>query len=225
MLPEKRPCMRWLSILCAGLIASAMTACSGGNAPGSQTVPRVAAPVRTHKVKATIRIAIPKRKHHRRRSIRGHYVSSATQSIAIAITPSGGSPASYNEDLTVASNPNCTESLISPLICTINLQLAPGSYTATFATYDGLLSSGRPTGSELSANQSVSFSIAVGQSNELNAVLDGIPASVALVPDASSTLSGNNASGYTISKCVTAAQKVSVVGVDMGINLCQHGAV
>jgi streptogramin lyase len=212
----------------AVLLAGAVAACSGTAPQSLPNAPAAAANApghvsKKHKIKAKIRITIPKRKHHRRVKVRGHYISPATQSIAIAITPSSGPAIDENADLTAASNPgDCTQSLVSPLICTVTLTLDPGSYTASFTTYDGLLQSpgdadSPPTGHPLSANQSVPLSIAAGQANQINVALDGIPAGVVLVPSANSTLFGSAAAGFGANKCGSIhgnAEQVSVYGVD-----------
>ena len=210
-----------LRTVCAVALASAVAACGSGGISNLPAVhaSSVAAPS-SAKILATIRIAIPKRNRHGR--IHGHYVSSATQSIAIAVTPKSGPVLNFNADLTPATNSNCVAGLISPLICTIALSLPPGSYTATFATYDGLLQGGNapnnpPSGNELSAHQSVPLTIATGKPNAISVVLDGIPTGVALVPDASAGMSGNMSGGFSLSKCFSSA-KVSVLGVDAGNN-------
>ena len=193
----------------ASLSFALLAGCSGASLPpatGPSSGPSVA------KVRATIRIVIPKRT---RRSRGARYISPATQSIAIAVTPSGGGAVQrFNADLTPATNPDCTTSAI----CTLHLNLFPGSYTATFATYDGPLSGGNapgnpPTGHALSANQSVPLSVATGKKNEISATLSGIPFSVAFVPWSDSTMSGSPAEGFSISKCLTSG-RVSVFGVD-----------
>jgi len=197
----------------AAVVSLCLVACSSGGAmPGSPPVgltQALQAAAQKHKLKAKIRIVIPKHKHHR--GHRARYISPATQSIAIAVTPHGGSPVNYNADLTPSTNPNCKASLISPLVCTVTLDLAAGSYTATFATYDGLLAGGNapshaPTGNKLSANQNVPLTVANGTANQVSVTLEAIPTSVALVPDASSALSGNTASGFALSKCSTTSQ-------------------
>ncbi|HTA39814.1 MAG TPA: hypothetical protein VK760_12095, partial [Candidatus Acidoferrales bacterium] len=119
------------------MLSLALTACAGGTSTSTPPVAGTTGPA--HKVKATIRITIPKSKRHRVLK-RGRYISPATQSITIAVTPSSGPVVNYNADLTPATNQNCTVGIVSPLICTVTLSLSPGSYTATFATYDGLLS-------------------------------------------------------------------------------------
>jgi streptogramin lyase len=166
---------------------------------------------RDQNARAIVRIAIPKR----RRAMHGHYVSPATQSIAIALTTQGGSPVGYNADLTAATNPNCVGHAPEPLVCTITIQAPPGTYTASFATYSGPLGTNNaPTGLELSEHQSVPLPITLGQPNVLNVTLDGIPTSIALVPDASSSITGTTAAGFTLTKCATTAQNVTIAGVD-----------
>jgi virginiamycin B lyase len=103
----------------------------------------------------------------------------------------------------------------TPVLCTIELPLQAGRYVVSLATYDGLLDRrGEPTGNELSANQNVPLVVAVGQPNSIYATLDGVPASVAVVPEASSTLGGTATLGFTMPRCSASAQKVSVLGVD-----------
>jgi streptogramin lyase len=170
------------------------------------------------KQKATLRITIPRRKHGRRGSHRGHYVSPSTQSIAIVFTlPASHQHLIYNEDLTPATNPNCTASLVSLTICTVTLTVPAGEYGATFATYDGSLDgNGNPTGNELSANQNVPVRIAAGAPNAINVTLDGIPTSAVVL--AVGGLNPGTSSGFTASKCLTSA-KVEVLGVDADSNI------
>ena len=155
-------------------------------------------------------ITIPKRRNGERH----HYVSPATQSIAIAITSDGSSfSQTYNQDLTPARNPKCTASLISPTICIVTLSLAPGRYHGDFTTYDGLLDgSGKPTGNALSANQRAPFTVLTGANNGINVTLGGVPTAAIFIPS-DTTLSANGSGGYTYSKCVESA-KVQVLGRD-----------
>jgi hypothetical protein len=201
-------------VLCVGVLVLGLTACAGGTS--TSTPPLANAPASAHKVKATIRITIPK--HGRRRVlIRGHYISPATQSITIAVTPVSGPVVNYNADLTPATNSQCQVGIVSPLICTVTLSLAPGTYTATFATYDGLLTGGNspdnpPSGSVLSANQNVQLNVVVGQANQISVSLGGVPTSVLLVP-LGSLLHGDAVSGYNLQACFTGGQ-VQVLGQD-----------
>jgi virginiamycin B lyase len=219
--------VRWL----AAALVAALTACSSANTASLPNAPgqTVKAPGHgsKHRMKATIRITIPKRKHHRRVKIHGHYISPATQSIEIETTLTGDAPVQANANLTPANNPGCTASLVSTLICTVTLSLEPGAYTGTFTTFDGPLSGGGgasdpATGNQLSAAQSVPFTIAAGQSNQINISLDGIPTAAAIVPAANSSLNGNMANGFTATKCGTDSpnsEKVNVFGIDADQNL------
>ena len=206
--------MQWSklsALLClAGL---ALASCDGGAGGSFGMAPAGpgAAQSATHKStgKATIVIAIPRAKRHEGRA---HYVSAATHSIAITFTQSLGSTKTYNRNLTPATNPSCTP---SPVVCTLQFFMGAGKYTAAFATYDGLLDArGKPTGNELSANQQVTFTLVQGRSTPVRVTLGGIPASVALVPNASSTLIGNATQGYTLERCNAKAQSVNVFAVD-----------
>lgn len=190
--------------LCAGLLVLVLSACAGCTTPSAPPLANTTAPA--HKAKATIRITIPKQKH-RRILVRGHYISPATQSITIAVTPSSGPVVNYNADLTPATNDQCTVSIVSSLICTITLSLSPGTYTATFATYDGLLQGGNgqsnlPSGNVLSSSQNVSLNVVAGHANQINVSLGGVPTSLLLAPLASS-LHGDAGSGYFLPSCFT----------------------
>jgi virginiamycin B lyase len=191
-------------------------ALSGCAQQGGSLLPQRAASVELSrnaqsKARAIFRIAIPKR-HHARGA---RYVSSATQSIAITVTPAGGGTATkFDANLTPATNPNCTP---SPVVCTLAITLAPGNYTADIATYDGPLAGGNPTGNRLSANQSLPLAVKIGAPNSVNATLDGIPASVAFIAQTNAQFSGDAANGFTLSKCAT-PQRVTVLGVDADDN-------
>jgi len=178
-------------------------------------------PASHKRVKGKIRIVVPKHRHRVR--IHGHYISAATQSIAIAVTPQGGGTTqNFNADLTTASNPNCTETLVSPLTCTITISLPAGSYTGTFTTYDGLLSGGNaptnpPTGNELSADQNVPFTFNLGTANSVNVTLYGLPTAVTILP-IDAELTGNAATGFTAYTTFTST-KVEVLGLDADKNV------
>ena len=224
---------RLLRAFCASLFTVSLAACAaggtGGPLPAAQPAAAHAAPAK-RKLAVKVRVAIPKGGHHRRVRIHGHYVSPATQSITIAVTPSSGPVQHFNADLTPATNPGCKASLYSPTICTVTLNLAAGNYTATFATYDGLLVGGNhptssPSGNELSGNQAVPLHVVTGGANQVNVTLDGIPTGVAFVPAATSSLDGNMTAGFTGTKCggttpasATISEKVSVLGIDADDN-------
>jgi len=210
--------------------ALALAGCSNGVgagfSPSNPAAPVAQSTADAHstvekRVKAAIRITIPR---HTTRHVRGtRYLSPATRSIEISVTPKGSSKVlHFNADLTPASNPNCVAGG-SSAICTVTLLLAPGKYDALLATFDGLLAGGNepgnpPTGNKLSENQSVPLAIIKGKANVIGLTLAGIPSSVALLPAAASTLDGSMATGFTGSRCGDAAapltEPVSVLGVD-----------
>jgi virginiamycin B lyase len=200
----------WLGWALVAVVAIApLAACSGGSAgsalPAAQPVG--SAPSHAAKLKATVSITIPKGKHHRIPR-HGHYVSSATESVAIVIT--GGVTTTLKANLTPGSS-NCNANS-GTTFCRFTFLLTPRTYTATFATYDGMLDgSGNPQGNELSANQSASFKVTAGAANTIDVTLDGIPTSVAFTPAESSTLSGS-ITGYTLSKC--GSDQVTITGLD-----------
>ncbi|MBV8149953.1 MAG: hypothetical protein JOY59_00220 [Candidatus Eremiobacteraeota bacterium] len=98
-----------------------------------------------------------------------------------------------------------------------NLRSCPtkkACYTAEVATYDAFHNGHIPPGAhELSANQRVRFAIAAG-TTLVPLVLDGIPKSIAFVPSASSTLSGDLHSGFVEPKCSATTQEVSLTAAD-----------
>lgn len=146
------------------------------------------------------------------------YVSPATQSIAISFTPTGGGTTqTFNQNLTPGS-PGCKASLVSPLICSVSLSIAPGSYIASFTTYDGVLNgSGVPQGNVLSQNQNFATTVVAGQTNTIDATLQGVPASV-LVSPIGGTATQNSALSLTFDKCFS-TQQVSVLALDADGNV------
>ncbi len=183
---------------------------TGQNAP--VTVPAMA--VRGGRTGVVLHLVVPRR-HHRRDA---HYISPATKSLAITIVSASGVTSKHDVDLTPASNPNCTKTG-----CTIAFAAAAGRYTYAFAAFDGLLGpTGNPTGHELSAALKIPVTIRAGRQNVIGVTLDGIPASVALVPSPSSDLTGSG-QAYALSKCYShtanqQSQSVSVLGIDADKN-------
>ncbi|MHB8154031.1 MAG: NHL repeat-containing protein [Bacillati bacterium] len=131
----------------------------------------------------------------RTKGVRPQYLSTATQSIVIAI--SGPTTVNETAGLTVNSS-GCTSTLAST-ICTLTVPgLQAGSYTATLTTYDGYTSgSNTATGNVLSAAQAIAFTITAGQSNTINISLSGVPASTVVIPAGAITV-GNGSGGYDL---------------------------
>ncbi len=131
----------------------------------------------------------------RTKGVRPQYLSTATQSIVIAI--SGPTTVNETAGLTVNSS-GCTSTLAST-ICTLTVPgLQAGSYTATLTTYDGYTSgTNTATGNVLSAAQAIAFTITAGQSSTINISLSGVPVTT-LVVSADSNSSANGSGGYDI---------------------------
>lgn len=93
-------------------------------------------------------------------------------------------------------------------------------YSATISMYDAYDAKTHaiPSGAKLLSNvENVGFKITHGVT-AVPIVLQGVPASVVFVPSESSSLDAD-AGGFILPKCVGAAQKVSVFGVDADGNL------
>jgi streptogramin lyase len=195
--------MRWFLGLALAVALSACSSVGTGPLPTSLTPSHRGASPRAH---VSLRIVIPRKHRHS-----FHYISPATQSIAITVTPFTGRALHFNADLTPATNPNCTPALV----CTISFPLAPGPYIASFATYDGPLAGGNgftnpPTGNELSANDNVPMLLKAGAHTTFKIVLGGVPAGAVVIPY------GDN--GFTFSKCMSTAS-VGVYGLDADGNV------
>jgi hypothetical protein len=199
----------------ASFVACVLLAgCSGaGHALGSLPNTGLQA---SQRASASLRIVIPPKSALPTSSTarKPAYISPATQSIAVSFAPAGGgSPLTFNQNLTTAANPNCTASLVSTLLCTVSFSLPSGSYTATFATYDGLLQNGEPTGNVLSANQSLPVTIAIGQANAISVSLAGIPASLVALPQISGRITPTGTAAFTMGTCFQ-SEIVSVYALD-----------
>jgi len=169
-------------------------------------------------------VLIPKQSSMQGR--RPNYISPSTVGMTIAIAnPSlGTTPVSATLALTPAS-PGCGGSG-GTTVCTITVPLAacPSNddcYQGTIATYDQVTCNASgcsiPSASlakPLSENQGFEFSIAPNVANTFNATLDGVPASVQIVPNSGNALVGTSATGFSTTKCLTAPQIVSVVSFD-----------
>ena len=216
---EFRLVKRLITIVTTGALLTACAGAGGGSVPSLQTPPDTTTLANKHTGTVVIRITIPKRKHHRHR-VGAKYLSPSTQAMIILI----GGPKTRHQTIGLTPNsPGCSAGA-SGTVCTtaIALKACPSTancYSGTIATYDKVLCAGLtcvvpPGAEELSANQDIAFSIAVGKTNTIPITLDGIPTSVLFAPLPPSTLSGSVSGGFTLSKCVTTRQSVSVVGVD-----------
>ena len=200
--PKDASLMQLFWRIFATALAVALASCGGEGVRSSAPagLPEVAAVKKTN---VTLRIRTPRKPHRVRRLRRPEYVSVATQSIAItAVNEVTGQTRTFNQNLTPASNPNCDP---ATMICKIILPLKDGRYTLSFATFDGLIASGQPTGNELSANQDIPLTVSTGRENTVTVSLQGIPTSIIIEPSATSTLGGSAANGYT--RCQNAVRR------------------
>jgi hypothetical protein len=192
--------------------ATLLSACSGGgslvpakptatsNAPGQGTL--------------DLTISIPHPASASGSKRRPAYVSSSTESIAIAITQGTATVLQEAVGLTPATNPNCTTG--SATTCAISIGLAAGAYTATFSTYDGPVVSHSASGNLLSQGQSIPITVVAGHANTVTATLDGVPASITIAPSSGSTITGTQSGGFNVPYT---AQPLTIEAFDADGNL------
>jgi hypothetical protein len=164
---------RFAASLC---IAALLAGCGGGGSMPGSPAPGAS----SRKGTALFRIRIPKKAAKRG----PHFVSPSTQSVTIALA--GPTAVNAMQNVTPTSG-GCSASLAST-ICAFQESLAPGSYTATVAAYDGT----NATGKELSAGQRLAFTVVAATTNSIGLTLAGIPARIAVLPGTSSTLADIN---------------------------------
>jgi hypothetical protein len=180
--------------LCAAALTLVFTACSGAGAglptgaiPPAQSAAAIAQA--KHKGTARFEIKIPKKKKRRRE----RYVSPATKSLQIAITPVGG-----GQPVTKKIN-------VSGATLQVAIQLNPGKYLATVATYDAI----NEGGNRLSSGQALPFELAAGKDTTVTLVLGGVLHAFDIVPDSAP---GSVAGGFSIYG--STAQAFTVAGTD-----------
>jgi len=161
---------RLLALVC---LAGTVTACAGnhGSSPFVPNAPAQnrPAPAAKRLARLTVRVRIPKHRH-----ARSHYISAATKGMTMAFTGTATFTQTFN--LTPASS-NCTG---TPLTCTFQFALEPGTYNATVNTYNEAPVSGAiPGGAKvLSTVGNVPLTVVSGTANHAGFTLDGVPAGV-----------------------------------------------
>lgn len=211
--------VRWAGALLAGMALAGCgqsdTTLSGAGSFAPQAAPQrsLATASAGKKVRTTFVIHVPP---HRYRHAR--YVSPATRSVAITIEPGTAGQATY------ASN-------ASEGTTAIDVPLAPAHYVFNFQTYDGALSGGAPTGHVLSADLNVPFTVVAGGANSVGITLQGVPASVMVVPSDREDVAGNQFSGFDLAGTFEAngttpyVRKFSVIAADAdGNDILGRGA-
>jgi len=130
------------------------------------------------------------------------YVSPSSASIGIAVN--GGTP--------VYSSVASTSSLCTPVTngrtCTIPVYGPPGADTFVLNVYDGANGAGN-----LLETGTASTTVASGGTFSLSVTLQGVPASIALVPDTGATITSTGVNAYSLDKCF-AAQNVDIDALD-----------
>ena len=165
----------------AALLVASMTAC----ATSDRAIPPTSSALQARHGapgRLTIRIHIPRHKHHRRSS---RYISASTKGMTIAFA----GPTTLNKTIGLTpSSPGCQPGSNGTL-CTVTLALAPcptnaNCYSGSLKTYDAVSCATTCTipgsAKALSANQSVAFAIARSKNTNVGVTLDGIPVSVAI---------------------------------------------
>jgi sugar lactone lactonase YvrE len=166
--------------LCTVAATVAVSACGGA---GTTTVPRVAGAeaATAARVPASIVLKIPAASAASAKR-RARYVSIVSRSTKIVVAAAAGcAQCSQTQTLEVQLTGQSSPCTTGPggTTCTIALSLNPGSYAGSLIVYDGVLDAqGHVTGKTLSENTSFPIAIALGQSNAIGVVLDGVPASL-----------------------------------------------
>lgn len=194
---------------CLGLVLLSLlvAACSGSpgaapptNAPSGFDTAKTVEATRKAAVRFTIRIPKRARRHAR-------FVSPATQSLTLTISPASGGTPVVNKTLNLTpSSPGCS-SIASFRQCKVAVSVAPGSYIATVATYDQK----DAKGNLLSHAQNVPVSVRAGVANDVGLTLNGIPAGL-LIASGSRAIHGTQSAGFTLYG--TAPQRLVVVATD-----------
>ncbi|MDB5043838.1 MAG: hypothetical protein JWN27_4564, partial [Candidatus Eremiobacteraeota bacterium] len=189
---DGRAFLRLASLHALVLLVSA-AGCAGGHPGTTPSVPEKVANAE-QKATAVFRITIPK-KAASSGTRRPAYVSPATQAMTVAIT----GPTTVNQTVALTPTSGGCASTLASTQCTLQVALAPGSYTATLTTYDGYNAGTQtPTGNVLSTGQNIAFTILVGQANTIAIALSGIPVQLVLTPLTPLTTANGSASYHLV---------------------------
>jgi hypothetical protein len=186
------------------LLACLATGCGGGSAiPAAHTA---AAANSDGTLKLAITIPAKTTASAIRRPA---YISPSTQSITVAIT--GTATQTVTANLTPTSS-GCSSTLAST-VCVLTLTLGPGTYNAAVSTFDGA----NATGNELSAGQDIGFTIVAGATNTINIVLNGIPASLTLLPATAAIVATGGPTSFTLNGIVPGKLQAEALDADGNI--------
>ncbi len=129
-------------------------------------------------------VHVPQKDATKASSVRLHpqYVSPAMKSIQITVHQGATQVASLESDVT-AGSPNCqVPQPLGYLVCSVPLSLPSGAYSGTFTTYDAT-GGANGGGRVLSSTTGAAFTVVANQANTIGITLDGVPASLLVVPD------------------------------------------
>lgn len=211
---------RYTRTLLYVVLGSCLVACGGvQNVPSSApfaALPdaRTALSDASKHVTAKLVIRIPRRRHHRAR-----FVSPSTQSIVITTQETAPVPGSAKVTYAnlVSGSPGCSGSGV-PFTCTVTLTglSARATYSLTFVTYDATqTSSSTPHKGNVLSQNTVSKTIVAGANNTIGVVLDGVPASFAVVPAANTQpFAGNTSTGLYFGYVNPQAWTISTLDAD-----------
>jgi hypothetical protein len=164
-------------VVCLVLAAALFAGCAGGQT--ESTLPTRVGTAAAKTGKARIHIRIP-RKHPQGRVLvkghgkRPHYVAADTKSMQLQFK----GPTPYSALVVLdptATGSNCGKQASGDYVCSLDIALAPGTYSASITTYDG---TNPVTANVLSAAQDVGFAVTAGAYTQVVLTLAGVPANV-----------------------------------------------
>jgi hypothetical protein len=178
------------------VLALLVSGCGGGGAVTAPLAPAVS-PASTKSVQVQFSIAIPRRTNGALRSPR--YVSISTQSASITVAPSGGS----------AGTPvvvNCTT------VCSGQIAAPVGSDTFAIKLFDAANGAGN-----LLSTGSLTQTIVIDQANTVNAIFNGVVASLGVSLSPNSVPPGTAAT-VTVNVAALDADNNTIVGPGSYVN-------
>jgi hypothetical protein len=179
--------------LCVGAVA--LAGCGGGG--GGSSIPHASGGAAQDKVAtATLHILVPEKTTNGKR--RPAYVSPSTTQLAWSIN-------GVNQTLVPLATPSPCSTTGSGLSCTVNFQLAPGTYTFVFTLEDA-------NSQPLSVGTSTNYTLQAGVANTLTVTLGGV-ATGFQVTSASNNF-GTSGSLFTVYGGAAVTLNINPVDVD-----------
>ena len=176
-----------------------------------------AAQTSSGKVPLTIRLDAPKASSTATRRA-PKYISPATTQAVINIEQGGASIAGYPQTQSLSpTGTGCTGTLAGTQ-CELALMLNPGSYTLTLTAEDA-------SGTALSGESALPFTVVAGQTNQVSLTLGGVPASIVAFPLPNQDASGSGSAGFQFWGAFKAdnttpfSRNVSVLALDADQNI------